>query len=215
MPQILLSLNVRLSPTFIDRVDNERSLSYLTDTTSLYKVRYDTRHITSRIETLLYTFEIYQLEKEKASTTAMIVTNRRASSRSFGDIFVYHPDTYVYLSTLLDYSLATGKQASNGDLVPLLQELVFSGSSTFNSAPKNCHGMSLREDFSLSDLINQFEANPSYFSVSQSLFPRSEEGEDHAEIGFVRTWSEDGLPRELEEIHSLDDIVDTIPLFGE
>lgn len=128
LPQILVTLNIRLSSTPTDKEKHEQTLGYFTEVSRLYQIRFDTTHVNSYIQEVLGLFESERLDDESPPTS--IATFPRASDgKSFCDIFVKHPGTYLYLSMLLDRFLSGGKNARRDDLL-----LPYIGESAFGMA---------------------------------------------------------------------------------
>lgn len=126
---------------------------------------------------MLHTFELYQLQHQKKNLTE--ITEKEISVQSFCDVFIHQPDTYVYISAILDYSLATGKMPIGDDSpIPYVKELSSprSTSSDTELTPSSNQEDETQECISLGEIMSSFDF---------------ENSTEHEEPDSFRAWSDD------------------------
>lgn len=165
----------------------------------LYRVRYDTRHITTCIEKVLHTFELYQLQHQKKGFAAM--TENETSLQSFCDVFIHQPDTYVYISAILDYSLATGKMPTDDDSpIPYVKEPNSpSSTSKAESTPFPNDEAEAQDYISLAEIMTSFDF---------------ENSTEHDGTDSFRTWTDDDFLKNFEMTSAIN-MLDGIGFLGE
>lgn len=122
-PQILLNINLRLADSQLERRRQKRLLSFYTELTRVYHVRYDVTHVDGWIERVLRIFESSALHgnstTSKSSDKASRSSVRRlcipdsvssSTGKSFSEFLELRPTLYLQLLKVMDYSMATGRE---------------------------------------------------------------------------------------------------------
>lgn len=120
LPLVLLSLDVKLSASELQKVKRTHNLDIYTEILRHYSHRFDFGNVVSGIiSKLLHLIEPAKisgyLQMRRGSSDASLKVPESTRPRSWIDIVTQRPQLYLKISFLLDYSLSRGKYPSDSE----------------------------------------------------------------------------------------------------